>query len=65
MCRGCEAEMGLRVCNEKKEMVEEKKRRKKRERERGRREKEIMGPRLNISGATQLEGWGGRQTSQP
>ena len=57
----CEARMmRLKVCNEGKKWSKEKRRRRGREREREERRREgITGPRLNISGATQLEGWGG------
>ena len=62
----CEARMRLKVCNEGKKWSKEKRRRRGREREREERRREgITGPRLNISGATQLEGWGGGQTGQP
>ena len=51
--------MRLGVCKEEKKMTEEKE-----EEEEEREGKEIMEPRLNISGATQLDGWEG-QTGQP
>ena len=51
--------MRLEVCKEDKKMIEQKE-----EEEEEREGKEIMEPRLNISGATQLESWEG-QTGQP